>query len=102
MEPVTIIGAVLAAAGAGLGVGVGARLLPLGLRAGRDLRRLKQNPEADGRLHAADAERRRRRLERPAGRRRDSSIVGLFEDTLRHADGSYTCGYEAQLLPTMF
>src|SRR5215207_9615218 len=101
MEPVTIIGAVLAATGAGLGVGVGARLLPLGLRAGRDLRRLKQDPEDDGRRHAAEAEGRRRRLERPAGRRRDSSIVGFFEDALRHADGSYSCGYEAQLLPSM-
>lgn len=101
MEPVTIFGAVVAATGAGFGIGAGARLLPLTLRAGRDLRRLKQSPEADRLRRTAEVEKRRTRLARPTGRNRDSSIVGLFDDSLRHADGSYTKGYAAELMPSM-
>ena len=46
MEPLTIIGGVIAATGAGLGIGVGARLLPIALRAHRDLKSWEQGGEA--------------------------------------------------------
>jgi hypothetical protein len=41
-------------------------------------------------------------LRRPPGRRRDSSIVGIFNDALRHTDGALTVAYEVELPATMF
>ena len=101
MEPMTIIGGVLAVTGAGFGVGAGMRLLPLGLRAGRDLKHWRASTEAKSHEHIDKLAERTKRLAQPDGRRRDSSIVGIYEDALRHADGSYTRGYAAELLPTM-
>src|SRR5690348_799565 len=53
---------------------------------------------------AADNELRRRStsLRRPPGRRRDSSIVGIFIDALRHKDGALTVAYEVEMPATMF
>jgi len=101
MEPLTIIGGIAAAAGAGLGVGVGAKLLPIALQAHRDLRPSKLKADAQSTLRIAEDERQRRRLARPDGRMRDSSIAGICDDALRHTDGSYTCAWEADLAPTM-
>ena len=41
-------------------------------------------------------------LRRPAGRRRDSSIVGIYRDALRHRDGSLTVAYNVEAPATMF
>src|SRR5438309_9125546 len=41
-------------------------------------------------------------LRRPTGRRRDSSIVGIYRDALRHKDGSLTVAYEVEMPATMF
>jgi hypothetical protein len=41
-------------------------------------------------------------LRRPAGGRRDSSIVGIFNDALRHKDGSLTVAYHVEKQSTMF
>jgi hypothetical protein len=41
-------------------------------------------------------------LRRPSGRRRDSSIVGIFNDALRHKDGALTVAYEVEMPATMF
>jgi hypothetical protein len=101
MDPMIIIGGIMTAAGAGLGLGVGSRLLPIGLRARHDLRKWKASPDATGHRRIAEVEEHRQRLARPAGRKRDSSIVGIYEDKLRHTDGAYTRGYEAELQPTM-
>ena len=46
VEPMTIIGGILAATGAGFGIGAGMRLLPVGLRAGRDLKQWRASTEA--------------------------------------------------------
>ena len=43
-----------------------------------------------------------RRLRQPQGRRRDSSIVGLHMDALRHKDGSLTVAYEVSMSYSMF
>src|SRR5689334_5856536 len=53
---------------------------------------------------AADRELRRRSsvLRRPPGRRRDSSIVGIFNDAVRHKDGALTVAYEVEMPSTMF
>jgi hypothetical protein len=101
MEALTIIGGILAAAGAGLGVGVGAKLLPVGLRAQRDLQFWRRNREADSGRRYEEDEERRLKLARPDGRRRESSIAGVSGDALRHSDGSYTCTWEARLAATM-
>src|SRR5712691_2614025 len=41
-------------------------------------------------------------LAQPAGRKRESSIIGLVGALLRHADGSYTKAYHVQLNHTIF
>src|SRR5437588_13009537 len=41
-------------------------------------------------------------LRRPPGRRRDSSIVGIYRDALRHKDGSMTVAYNVEAPATMF
>src|SRR5438105_2459677 len=41
-------------------------------------------------------------LRRPPGRRRDSSIVGIFNDALRHKDGALTVAYQVEMPATMF
>lgn len=53
---------------------------------------------------AADKESHRRStvLRRPPGRRRDSSIVGISNDALRHKDGALTVAYEVEMPATMF
>src|ERR1043165_1272364 len=53
---------------------------------------------------AAEKESRQRTtvLTRPPGRRRDSSIVGIFNDALRHKDGALTIAYEVEMPATMF
>jgi len=101
VEPMTIIGGIMAATGAGLGLGAGMRLLPIGLRAGRDMKQWRASSEAKSHGQIDDLAERTKKLAQPDGRMRDSSIVGIHEDTLRHTDGSYTRGYAAELLPTM-
>ena len=101
MEPMTIIGGIMAATGVGFGIGAGMRLLPVGLRAGRDLKRWRARTEARSHGRIDDLAERTKKLSQPEGRMRDSSLVGIYEDALRHTDGSYTRGYAAELLPTM-
>jgi hypothetical protein len=40
-----------------------------------------------------------RTLQCPVGRQRDSSIVGLFNDSLRHKDGALTVACAVETLP---
>ncbi|MBA3716225.1 MAG: hypothetical protein H0W76_27855, partial [Pyrinomonadaceae bacterium] len=97
MDLSLIIGGILAAGASGIGLGIGARLVPLGLQAGRDWRVLSRSTKATGQRLVAKQERSEFRLAEPPGRRRDSSIVGLYEDTLRRKDGSYTRLYDFPL-----
>jgi len=101
MEYLPVIGGIMAAAGAGLGIGAGMRLLPIALRAHRDLREWKRSDEAAAHRRIAEHEEERSKLAHPPGRERDSSIVGISDGALRHDDGSYTCAWEAKLAPTM-
>ncbi len=103
MELLTVIGSVIAAAGAGLGIGAGARLLPIALRAHRDLQVWKRSEGAEQHWRVAEHEHEeeRLRLAHPLGQKRDSSIAGICGGALRHTDGSYTCAWEAQPAPTM-
>ena len=101
MEPLTIIGGVIAAAGAGLGIGAGTRLLPIAIRAHRDLQVLKRTGGAEQHRRVVEQEEERLRLAHPPGQKRDSSIVEVCDGALRHTDGAYTCAWEAQPAPTM-
>src|SRR6266849_1593770 len=51
---------------------------------------------------AKRANQRTRTLRRPAGRKRGSSIVGIYRDALRHKDGSLTVAYNVEAPATMF
>ncbi len=102
MDIAMIIGGAIAAAGGGLGFGLGIRLLPIALRAHRDLKAWKQSDEAKLHRRIAVDEEERKKLALPDGRKRDSSIIGLCDGALRHTDGSYACAWEVELAPTMF
>jgi hypothetical protein len=96
MDLITIVGAGAAVTGLGLGIGVGFRLLRIQAEAWRDLRRLKQGEEG-----LSDLDERTANPSRRDGRKRDSSIVGLYDNVLRHANGDISCAWEAKLEPTM-
>ena len=49
-----------------------------------------------------ELDRRRARLRHPLGRRRDASVVGLYQDALRHKDGALTVAYQVETPATMF
>ncbi|MBO0862957.1 MAG: hypothetical protein J2P21_31565, partial [Chloracidobacterium sp.] len=97
MDPYTIVAGTIGAGVAGLGLRLGARLIPITTQAYRDLK------GASAPLHRLLAEQNAayRGLAHPNGRRRDSAAVGIYDDCLRHADGSYTWLYEMELQPTM-
>ncbi|HEY7184773.1 MAG TPA: hypothetical protein VIC84_25265 [Blastocatellia bacterium] len=105
MEAVTLIGAVAAAAGAGVGMGAALRLLPLTLRAHRDLGDYARSDEARREKRLAVAEKKRRLISHPEGSERQSSIIGLEGglggSTIRHKDGSFSKFYEFALDETM-
>jgi hypothetical protein len=101
MEPSVIIGGVFAAVGAGLGIGAGSRLLPIAVRAHRDLRAWKRSEKVSLHRRIAEYEEERSRLACPPGQKRETSIAGVCDGALRHTDGSYTCAWEAQPAPTM-
>src|SRR5215475_1731200 len=101
MEPVTLIGAVAAAAGAGVGMGTALRLLPVTLRAHRDLGDYARSHEARREKRLAVAEKKRRLISHPQGNERQSSIIGLDGATIRHKDGAFSRFYEIALDETM-
>src|SRR5215216_4124467 len=97
MDAISIAGGLTVAVASGLAIGSGMRLLPIATQAGRDLRRFSQSD--------AGALERERLLQREGqkltGRTRESSIVGMYGDVLRHVDGSYTRGYDLPLQSSM-
>ena len=101
MDPTSIIGGLTAAAAYGLAIGSSLRLIPTARRASRDLRDFSRSP--DGALERVCLLQRSAQSKalRLSGRTRESSILGLYGDVLRHADGSYTRGYDLPLQPTM-
>ncbi|MGH9754594.1 MAG: VirB4 family type IV secretion system protein [Blastocatellia bacterium] len=100
VDTITIVGGLTAATGLGFGIGVGARLLRIQAAARRDLKRLRRNREEVGE-RLFDLEEQTTDLSRPDGRKRDSSIAGIYDEVLRHVNGDYSCAWEAELEPTM-
>jgi hypothetical protein len=102
MEIAVLLSGLAAAIGVGFGAGIGARVLPHALRAHRDLKASRTHGAASH-PHAGFTaqDRGRKKLSQPDGTRRDSSIVGLAGNALRHNDGSYSGAWEAELPPSM-
>jgi hypothetical protein len=85
------------AAAIGIGAGLTIKLAPAFIIAWRDWSSLRYVPDA-----RANEENDQTSLTRAPGRIRKSSIVGIYGDALRHADGSFTRAYHVELCPTVF
>ena len=96
MDFATIVIIAFAIVLSAIGVTVAFRLVPLSRRVTRDL---KSIPSGAG--NKAD-QKRMRSLEHPAGRRRDSSIMDLVGNLIRHTDGGFTKAYHVTLDHTIF
>jgi hypothetical protein len=84
------------AAALGIGAGLTIKLAPAFLVARRDWSSLRYVPDASSNDEAYFS------TERTPGRIRNSSIVGLYGDALRHADGSFTRAFHVELSPSVF
>ena len=93
MDSITVVGGLTAVAISGVGLGAGARLVPLAWHAQHDLRALSTSHQGTQQTRKKDLKENRRK--------RETSIVGLYRDLLRHSDGSYTRGYDLPLQATM-
>ena len=101
MEPSILLGSIGAAFAAGLGLRIGSRLIRVGLDATSYLKDWRNSPAGQNESQSATLARQRTKLDQPIGRKRDSSIVGIYGDVLRHIDGSYTRFYSVPLQETM-
>jgi len=97
MDANAIILSASCAAAFGAGVGLTVKLAPAFLAAQRDWSSLRYVPDT-----FSDEEDSQLAPERAPGRIRNSSIVGLYGNALRHADGSFTRAYHVELCPTVF
>ena len=102
MEPGLIIAAAAGVATLGISLGAAVRLIPVYVGARGELKEFANSPRAVIYDDIEMLELERRYLGSPPGRKRDSSIVGIYESALRHSDGSYTMGYRVELAPTVF
>lgn len=76
--------------------GIGIKLVPQWLRAQREWRGLRSADELNiWRNDSAP-------MQMTVGKRRESSIVGLYKNTLRHTDSSFTRAYRVALTPSVF
>ena len=90
-----IAGAVVFSA---IGITTAFRLLPLASRTKRDLAKM---PTTNSEARIKQDQARIQLLPRPAGRRRDTSIMDLSGALLRHTDGSFTKAYHVDLSNTV-
>ena len=81
-----------AAAALGAGAGAGHKLIPFWLHARRELKATDKDF-----FHSHSQV-----TWKPAGKRRETSMVGFYRDALRHADGSFTRAYHVDLEPSIF
>lgn len=92
MDAFSIMSGITVASVTGLAIGAGARLVPTAWQSARVDRQFRNEPTP--KWKNPDDQKFRRGT-------RESSVVGLFGDLLRHVDGSYTRGYEVPLRATM-
>jgi hypothetical protein len=95
----TIIILAVATLIAAIGLAVGVRLVPIAKRAKQDLAKM---PTDSAEVRNKQDLTQIKLLSKPAGRRRDSSIMDIAGDQLRHTDGSYTRAYHVSLNHTIF
>ncbi len=87
----------------GFSAALGLRCLPQWRAARAAYRALdEEDSSAGGVVAGAEDEKAFARLKKPAGKLRNSSIVGLYGNALRHTDGAFTRAYHAELAPTIF
>src|SRR5262245_21744687 len=86
------------AAAAGFGLALGSRLAPALIERRRDLAALR-NAEAELSPNDADD---RQLIAHTKLHVRNSSIIGIYRDALRHADGAFTRAYHVELCPSVF
>jgi len=84
MEPGLIIAGAAGVAGLGIGLGTAVRLIPVYVSARGELKDFEGSSRAAVYDDIEMLERERRYLGSPPGRKRDSSIVGIYESALRH------------------
>jgi hypothetical protein len=103
MDPniLTLIGGALAMGAAGIGAGIGSRLIPVALRTNRELREYQHSPEHQREQRFKKHNERLRLAAHPEGSERETSILGLDGNTIRHKDGSFSRLYEFTLQETM-
>ncbi|MCA1626619.1 MAG: hypothetical protein LC742_01460, partial [Acidobacteria bacterium] len=100
MDALTIIGIAFVALTGGIGLGLGLRLLRIGGRARRDV---KRSAKVGANVPTMRDELARQRLSQPRGSRRTTSIHGLTQSgCLRHTDGSYTKAYRVEMENTLY
>src|SRR5262249_17344454 len=85
------------AAAVGISAGLTIKLVPAFVAARRDLSRLRYAPDAS----TNDEEKITTHIRTP-GRIRNSSIIGIYRDALRHSDGAFTRAYHVELSPSLF
>jgi len=83
----------------GIGIAIGAKSMRVAGKAKRDLNQVPDEA-VDDRIRQDRSK--LRLLAQPAGRKRESSIIGLVNSLLRHTDGSYTRAYHVELNHTLF
>ncbi len=88
-----------AAAALGVGAGLGLKLAPAWIQSRREFAAVRT---AESMGVVGEREKVSSPLIPTSGRRRESSIVGLYRDALRHADGSFTRAYRVGLEPSIF
>jgi hypothetical protein len=86
------------AAAAGFGLAMGGRLFPTLLEFSKGIANLQPADQESFDLNA-DA---RGMLKQIKTRSRQSSIIGIYRDALRHTDGAFTRAYHLGLSPTVF
>jgi len=96
MDATGVVITASAAAALGLGASLGLKLAPAFVKSRRDLAVLNAT------VGSEEVATMRPLGIKTSGRRRESSIVGLYHDTLRHADGSFTRAYHVELEPSIF
>jgi hypothetical protein len=85
-----------AIAALGFGASIGLKLAPAFIKARRELAVLNAADRLAEVIEPPPS------ATKPSGRRRETSIVGLYRDALRHADGSFTRAYHVELEPSIF
>jgi hypothetical protein len=83
-----------AAAALGLGAGAGFKLIPALIQAKRELANLHQDHDEGPSVPTHQFF--------SSSKRQESSIVGLYRDSLRHADGSFARAYHVELETSVF